>query len=82
MKAITGRFGFDFSHVKFGISGLYQDGEGSEEQKQFRRHAGVDGMVRLGNWVLSSEIIYDEYGLRRVGFDPDDIFWQRSIYYR
>ena len=82
MKAITGRFGLDFSHVKFGVSGLLQDGIGSEEQKEHCRHVGVDGSVRFGNWVLSSEVIYDEYGLRRTGMDPDDIFWKRSIYYR
>ena len=81
MKAITGRLGLNFSCVTMGISGLYQDGEGSEEQKQFRSHAGVDTMVRLGNMVLSSEIIYDEYGLKR-DFDPNDIFWKHSIYYR
>jgi hypothetical protein len=82
MKAISGRLGLDFSNVKMGISGLYQDGIGSEEQKEFLRHVGVDAMVRLGNWVLSSEVIYDEYGLRRSGLDPNDIFWRRSIYYR
>lgn len=82
MKAITGRSGLDFSHVKFGISGMYQDGIGSEEQKEYKRYAGVDGMVRFGNWMLSSEIIYDEYGLRRPGLDPHQIFWTRSIYYR
>ena len=82
MKAITGRVGLNFPHAKFGISGMYQDGIGSEEQKEYKRYAGVDGMVRFGNWVLSSEIIYDEYGLRRPGFDPEQIFWTRSIYYR
>jgi len=83
MKAITGRLGLDFSHVKFGISGMYQDGIGSEEQKEYKRYAGVDGMVRFGNWVLSSEVIYDQYGLRRPGLIPErDIFWRRSIYYR
>jgi len=82
MKAIIGRVGLDFQNVKLGISGLLQDGIGSEEQKENHRHVGVDASVRLGNWLLSSEVIYDEYGLRRSGFDPNDIFWRKSIYYR
>jgi hypothetical protein len=39
-------------------------------------------MCRWGNWTLSTEGIYDQYGFRRPGFDPDDIFWARSIYFR
>jgi hypothetical protein len=39
-------------------------------------------MVRSGNWTLSAEAIFDEYGLRRPGFPLDDIFWGRSLYYR
>jgi len=39
-------------------------------------------MVRRGNWQLSAEVIYDEYGFRRPGFDPLDITWGRSIYFR
>ena len=81
MKACIGRFGLNFPSVTLGISGLYQDGEGSEEQKQYRRHAGVDAAVRFGNWTLSSEIIYDEYGMYHE-IDPNDIFWRKSIYYR
>jgi hypothetical protein len=38
-------------------------------------------MIRSGNWTLSSEIIYDEYGMYH-DFDPNDIFWKKSIYYR
>lgn len=30
--------------------------------------------------TLSSEVLYDQYGFRK-SFAPDDIFWQRSIYY-
>ena len=82
MKAVIGRLGVNFPYMTMGISGLAHDGEGSEEQKQFRRHAGVDMMIPIGNWVLSSEIIYDEYGMRRDDFDPQDIFWRKSIYYR
>ena len=81
MKAGTGRVGLNLPYATLGISAFWHDGEGSEEQKQFRRHAGADAGIRLGNWVLSSEIIYDEYGMRRE-FDPNDIFWKKSIYYR
>jgi len=81
MKAVIGRVGVNFPYAKFGISGLTHDDEGSEEQKEYRRHVGADAAVPIGNWVLSSEIIYDEYGMRRE-FDPKDIFWKKSIYYR
>ena len=81
MKAITGRLGLNFSHTTLGMSVFWQDGEGSEEQKQYRRHIGADAAIRFGNWTLSSEIIYDEYGMRR-DFDPNQIFWTKSIYYR
>ena len=81
MKAVIGRVGLNFPQAMMGISGLYQDGEGSEDQKQYRRHAGMDAMVRFGNWTLSSEVIYDEYGMRHE-IDPNQIFWKRSIYYR
>jgi len=39
-------------------------------------------MATRGRWRLSSEVIYDEYGLRQPTFDPMDIFWEKSIYYR
>jgi hypothetical protein len=39
-------------------------------------------MIRWGRFCLSSEFIYDEYGFRRPWFNPEDITWQRSIYYR
>ena len=81
MKAFTGRAGLNFANAKLGVSAIFHDGEGSEEQKQYREHFGIDGMIRFGNWTLSSEFIYDYYGLHRV-YDPNDIFWQKSIYYR
>ncbi|HYW78864.1 MAG TPA: hypothetical protein VE890_04770, partial [Thermoguttaceae bacterium] len=59
-----------------------QDGIGSEEQKQFNNHVGIDFMARTDCFRLSGEIIYDEYGFRRNTFDPNDITWGRSIYYR
>jgi len=39
-------------------------------------------MIRSAPFVLSSEAIYDQYGFRHPGFDPDAITWNRSIYYR
>ena len=81
MKAVTGRLGMNFDDVTFGGSFMWQDGIGSEEQKQYSNHIGCDFAFRAGKWVLSFEGIYDEYGLRR-DFDPDNIFWEHSIYYR
>ncbi|MDR3196690.1 MAG: hypothetical protein LBU34_02375 [Planctomycetaceae bacterium] len=81
MKAIIGRAGMNFKNFQFGISGLFQDGNGSEETKEYKNHIGLDAVYRFGNWTLSAEGIYDEYGLRR-NFNPDDIFWEKSIYYR
>jgi len=81
MKAFTGRLGLNFPNARLGISAVFHDGEGSEEQKQYRQHVGTDAVFRFGNWVLSSEIIYDQYGMHRE-YDPADIFWKKSIYYR
>jgi hypothetical protein len=81
-KALIARAGIDREWMAFGASIKAQDGTGSEQQKEFNSHAGLDAMVRAGNWTLSSEVIYDEYGFRRPGFDPLDIFWGRSIYFR
>jgi hypothetical protein len=81
MKAVIGRIGMDFEHFRWGISGLYQDGIGSEEMKEYKNHIGLDTAIRFGNWTLSAEGIYDQYGLRR-SFDPAKIFWEKSIYYR
>jgi len=39
-------------------------------------------MARCGRFTFSGEIIYDQYGFRRDTFDPNDITWGRSIYYR
>ena len=39
-------------------------------------------MYRFGRFTLSGEAIYDQYGFTTPGFNPDDIFWGRSIYYR
>jgi hypothetical protein len=82
-KAFIGRVGVDFERFAAGASIKEQDGIGSEGQKTFNSHVGLDGMIRLGErWTLSGEVIYDEYGMRRPGFAQNDIFWGRNIYWR
>ena len=81
-KAIVSRLGLQNEYSAVGISVKWQDGIGSEDQKEYNNHVGADGMVRLGQFQLSGECIYDEYGFRQPGFDPDDITWYHSIYYR
>lgn len=81
-KALVARVGVDEENYAFGGSVKVQDGIGSENQKTFNSHVGVDGMMRFGRWTLSGEAIYDEYGIRRPGYDLNDIFWGRSYYWR
>jgi hypothetical protein len=81
-KAVVARVGIDQAWFALGASIKWQDGIGSEMQKTFNNHAGIDAMVRFGNWTLSGEAIYDQYGLRRPGTPLNDIFWGRSLYYR
>lgn len=81
-KALVARLGFDWEGLSGGVSAKAQDGIGSEGQKQYRSHYGVDLGIRWSIFTLSCEAIYDLYGFRRPGYDPDDIFWGRSIYYR
>jgi hypothetical protein len=81
-KALVARAGFDAGNFAGGASVKTQDGIGSENQKEFKNHAGIDLMMRNGRLILSTEWIYDEYGLRRPGFDLDDITWGRSLYNR
>lgn len=81
MKAVVARAGLNFNTFRIGASAFFQDGIGSEEQKEFKSHYGIDAMFRLGKWTFSVEAIYDKYGLRQA-YNPDDIFWYRSIYYR
>jgi hypothetical protein len=80
-KAFVGRIAYDGSEYAFGASAKIQDGIGSENQKTFNSHIGIDAMRRFGGLVVSTEVIYDQYGLRR-GYDPNEIFWGRNIYYR
>ena len=81
-KALVSRLGADTDLWACGFSVKVHDGIGSEGQKQFNNHLGLDSMVRLDRFTLSGEAIYDEYGFRRPGFDPLDITWGRSIYLR
>ena len=81
-KAFVARVGFDVGTMAGGVSVKTQDGIGSESQKEFNDHAGVDFMLRKGRLTLSTEWIYDEYGMRRPGFNLDDINWGRSLYNR
>ncbi len=81
-KAIISRIGIDTGRFVVGGSVKWQDGIGSESQKTYNNHVGVDAMWRWGRFSLSGEAIYDQYGFRRPGFDPLDITWGRSIYNR
>lgn len=81
-KALVSRIGLEGEQFGVGASIKVQDGIGSEDQKRYNNHFGVDAMIRRGRLTLSAEAIYDEYGFRRPGFDPNDITWGRSIYYR
>lgn len=81
-KALVARAGIDRESFALGASVKVQDGVGSEGQKQFNEHFGLDGMLRHGPWTLSGEVIFDHYGFRRPGFDQQDVFWGRSLYFR
>jgi hypothetical protein len=81
-KALVARVGIDADQFVCGASVKVQDGIGSEGQKQYNEHFGLDAMIARGRWTLSGEVILDHYGFRRPGFDPNDITWGRSIYFR
>ncbi len=81
-KALVARVGIDRPWFAAGGSVKVQDGIGSEGQKFFNEHFGLDAMVRRGRWQISTEVILDHYGLRRPGLDPLDITWGRSLYFR
>lgn len=81
-KGVVSRVGIDREHFVGGISVKWQDGQGSEGQKQFNNHAGMDWLFRTGRWAWAGEFIYDQYGIRRPGLDLDSITWGRSLYNR
>lgn len=81
-KSIISRVGLEHESWAVGCSVKIQDGIGSEDRKEYKNHVGVDMMVRQGAWRLSGECIYDQYGFTRPIFNPLDITWDRSLYYR
>ena len=81
-KALVARAGIDRETFAAGASVKVQDGIGSEGQKTYNEHVGLDAMLRRGNWTFSAEAIWDRYGFRRPGFDPSDMTWGRSLYFR
>jgi hypothetical protein len=81
-KALVARVGLESDFWSIGLSAQKGAGVGSEENKEFDNYYGVDMMVRSGPFQLSAECIYDEYGFGRPGFDPLNITWVKSIYYR
>ncbi len=80
-KAFVGRVGIQLPNFVVGASAKIGDGVGSEYQKEYNNVVGCDFMVRRGQWDLSGEAIYNQYGFRKP-FDPNNIFWGRDLYYR
>jgi hypothetical protein len=65
---------------EFGLSGKFQDGAGSEDDKTFNNYFGVDFKVRLHpKLVLSGEVIYDQHGYHRKKGEANST---TSLYYR
>jgi hypothetical protein len=81
-KALVARIGWESDNWAFGASAKKEDGDGSELIKEFGNYFGFDLMFRQKPFTLSAECIYDEYGFTHPGFDPLDIYWIKSIYYR
>jgi len=80
-KAGIFRVGIHGRYWRIGASHKVHDGTGSEWQKQYKGHTGLDFMIRLGRVRFSGEWIWDRYGFHRP-FPENEIFWQRSLYYR
>jgi len=80
-KPFVARAGLKGKAWALGVSAKTRNGTGSEQQKQYKSHVGIDGMAALGKWRFSAEVIADEYGLHHP-FPEDQIFWPRSFYYR
>ncbi len=75
------RLGLEGKKWGVGISHKVHDGVGSEWQKVYKGHSGVDFRLEFSPLIFSGELIYDRYGFHRA-FDENDIFWPTSIYYR
>jgi len=80
-KAGIFRLGFHGRNWHVGASHKIHDGTGSEWQKQYKGHTGIDAMIRFGSFRISGEWIRDRYGFHRP-YDESEIFWARSLYYR
>jgi len=80
-KSLIGRLGLGNEKWGIGVSGKYFGDRGSETQKQYSDHLGIDIMLTSGDFTLSGELITEHYGLRKP-FGEDEIFWPRSFYYR
>ncbi|UCH94040.1 MAG: hypothetical protein JSV88_27755 [Candidatus Aminicenantes bacterium] len=81
MKCGIVRIGLKGKNWGLGVSAKAHDGIGSEWQKQYKNHAGIDFMLKTGGFRISSEVIYDQYGFHRE-YSIDEVFWGRSYYYR
>ena len=80
-KGLIARAAYETPWLALGGSLKTHDGIGSEGQKTYKDHVGIDLMMRRGRFTFSSEAIYDLYGLRRP-LNPLAITWGRSIYFR
>ncbi len=84
-KAIIARIGTGKGRDwEVGLSGKLHDGIGSEYDKTYNNHAGLDFKVRLHpRWILSGELIYDQYGYhQKKGEENSTIsLYYREIYY-
>jgi hypothetical protein len=81
-KALVARAGWDTGVWAGGVSVKTQDGIGSEGQKEFNNHTGIDLSWTNGTLRLAGEVLFDQYGTRRPGLSLDDITWGRSLYNR
>ncbi len=80
-KAGIIRLGAQGKNWALGFSYKAQDGIGSEQQKEYKEHTGIDFMVKISRFTISGEWIWDHYGFHRE-FDEEDIYWPRSLYFR
>ena len=81
-KALVARASWDTGVWAGGVSVKTQDGIGSEGQKEFNNHTGIDLSWTNGTLRLAGEVLFDQYGTRRPGLSLDDITWGRSLYNR